>query len=193
MEEDKDRENTQRFKSWEIPTAPDKLRKSAKTFSVSLSLKFCTGSRVRKVILTGLPAGSDLTMVQSLISGGVIDNYNISPAGSTAYVTFTSGDACDKFHDKYPNGITFKHRGKAHTVFVDKSKDVDVVSDMLQGYLDCGASRCVRAVGADEDWGMGALYKLAYGKSRKVEAVIDTLRNNVGSPRSNEISLLTHR
>jgi hypothetical protein len=60
-------------------------------------------------------------------------------------------------------------------------KDVDVISGMLQGYVDCGASRCVRAVGADEDWGMGALKKLAEGKNRKgkVENITDVYRNGV--------------
>ena len=98
-----------------------------------------------------------------------------------AYVRFTSGDACDAYCAKYPNGLTFKFRGRAHTVFVDKCKEVDVVSGMLQGYIDCGASRCVRAIGADENWGMGALKKLAEGKSRKgkVENITDVDRNGV--------------
>lgn len=77
----------------------------------------------------------------------------------------------------------FKHKGRSYTVLVEKCTDVDVISGMLQGYIDCGASRCVRAIGADEDWGMGALKKLAEGKSRKrkVENITDVYRNGVSS------------
>jgi hypothetical protein len=102
-------------------------------------------------------------------------------ASGVAYVRFTSGDACDKYCEKYQNGLTFRYRGRSYTVFVDKCTEVDIISGMLQGYIDCGASRCVRAIGADEDWGMGALKKLAEGKSckGKVENITDVYRNGV--------------
>jgi len=98
-----------------------------------------------------------------------------------AYVTFTTADACKSYFEKYPNGIDFKHQGKRHTAFVGIGKEVDVVSSMLQAYLECGASRVVRAIGADEDWGMRALYVLAEGKhkNRKVESIVDSYRNQV--------------
>lgn len=165
-EELENREHMIHFKSWGTPPARGKPR-----------------SRVRKVILTGLPASTDLTLVQSLISGGAIDTYSLSPVGHTAYVTFTTGDACDAFYDRYPNGIAFKNEGKSYTAFVDKAKEVDVVSGMLQGHLDCGATRCVRAVNVDEDWGMRALHRLAEGvkKNRKVEKIIDSFANGVRS------------
>lgn len=102
-------------------------------------------------------------------------------ASGVAYIRFTSSDACDGYCRTYPNGLIFKNRGRSHTVFVNKCKDVDVISGMLQTYIDCGATRCVRAIGADEDWGMGALKKLAEGKSRqgKVENITDVYRNGV--------------
>jgi hypothetical protein len=102
-------------------------------------------------------------------------------ASGVAYVRFTSGDACDKYCEKYQNGLTFRYRGRSYTVVVDKCTEVDITSGMLQGYIDCGASRCVRAIGADEDWGMGALKKLAEGKSRKgkVENITDVYRNGI--------------
>ena len=140
-------------------------------------------AQTRKVKLSSLPTnGTDVTLVQSLISGGAIDNLVLATPG-IAYVTFTSGDACDKFCDKYTNGLTFKHKGRSHVVFVDKGKDIDVISGMLQGYIDCGASRCVRAIGADDDWGMKALQKLAEGRTskRKVENIIDNYRNEVSA------------
>lgn len=131
--------------------------------------------------LSDLPVDADLTLVQSLIHGGSIDDMLLMTASRVAYVRFTSGDACDTYCAKYPNGLMFKHKGRSYTVLVEKCKDVDVISGMLQGYIHCGASRCVRAIGADEDWGMGALKKLAEGKSRKrkVENITDVYRNGV--------------
>jgi hypothetical protein len=130
------------------------------------------------VVLRGLPVGADLTLVQGLIHGGAIDTFALGVNG-TAAVTFTSADACDTYSAKYPNGIAFKHKGKSYVAFVEKGSEVNVMSGMLQGQLDCGASRCVRAVGADHDWGMGALMKLAGGKNRKVEHIVDALRGDV--------------
>ena len=162
--EDEDRENMTLFKTWGIPPPRDRPR-----------------SRVRKIILTGLPANTDLTLVQSLVSGGAIENFTLSPGGKTAYVTFTTGDACDGYYDKFPNGISFKFESKPYTAFVDKSSDVDVISGVLQGHLDCGATRCVRLAGVDEDWGMRSLNRLAQGNKpqRKVENIIDSYRNGI--------------
>jgi hypothetical protein len=53
---------------------------------------------------------------------------------------------------------------------------------MLQGYLECGASRVVRVHNADGDWGVVALSKLAKGTTvhnRVFEAVLDSFHNDV--------------
>ena len=141
---------------------------------------------MRTIILTGLPRTANNTFVQSLIHGGSIEMMKLSsPKDQTdsvnAYVTFTSGDSCSRFYDKYPNGIDVRYRGKRHTVFVNKGENVDVISGMMQAYLDCGASRVVRVTGADDDWGIVALNKLAEGKNhaRIVEAVSDQYSNGV--------------
>ena len=158
------REHMTHFSTWGEPASRGKPR-----------------SRVRKVIIAGLPATTDFTLVQSLISGGAVDTMMLSANGRTAYVTFASGEACDNFYDKYPNGITFKHGGQSHTVFVDRSSEVDVISGVLQGHLDCGATRCVRVAGIDEEWGMRALYRVAEGQKgrRKVENILDSFRNGI--------------
>lgn len=130
------------------------------------------------MVLRGLPIDADLTLVQGLIHGGAIDTFALG-VNSTAAVTFTSADACDTYFAKYPNGVAFKYKGKSYVAFVEKGSEVNVISGMLQGHLECGASRCVRAVGVDHDWGMGALMKLAAGKNRKVEHIGDGLRGQV--------------
>ena len=61
--------------------------------------------------------------------------------------------------------------------------EVDVVSGILQGHLDCGATRCVRVAGVDEDWGMRPLRRMAQSQGtkteRKVEKIIDSYRNGI--------------
>lgn len=115
-----------------------------------------------------------------MIHGGAIDNFALGTNG-TAQVTFTTPEACETYCNKYPNGVVVKFKGRNIVLFVDKTTEVNVVSGMLQGQLEAGASRCVRAVGADHDWGVGALIKLAEGKTRKgkVEHIADTWRNEV--------------
>ncbi|KAJ4520449.1 hypothetical protein HRR78_001838 [Exophiala dermatitidis] len=161
-----DREHSTFFKSWGSPAARNKPE-----------------NRKRTIVLGGLPGTAGFTFVQSLIHGGSIETMKLSSSNSagtaTAFITFTSGDACDRYFAKYPNGIGVRHEGKKHIIFVDKSDRVDIMSSIMQGYLDCGASRVVKATGADEDWGIMALNRLAEGKNktRAVEAVTDSLQD----------------
>jgi hypothetical protein len=99
----------------------------------------------------------------------------------SAYVTLTSGDACDDYFNRYPNGIEFGFSGKKYVAFVERGETVDVMSGMMQGYLDCAASRVVKVSGVDDDWGIVALNKMAEGKNqiRQVESIIDTYHNRV--------------
>ncbi|OAP64147.1 hypothetical protein AYL99_00119 [Fonsecaea erecta] len=165
-----DRENLVHFKSWGTPAARNKPK-----------------SRPRTIILTGLPYGADFTLVQSLIHGGAIECMRLvtpNPARTTisAHVTFTSADACDRYYDKNHKGIDVHHQGRKWSVLVLKKTQVDVISGMMQGYLDCGATRVVKVSGADDDWGIVALNKLAEGKpiaTRQVEFVQDTYRNGI--------------
>ena len=161
---EQNREHLKVFKSWGTPEP--RSRPTA---------------RVRKIILSNLPADSDLTLVQSLVHGGAIESFNLTPNKTSAYVIFVNPDACDAFFNRYPNGIVFKNprTRRSHVVYVGKGQDVDVMSSVLQAYLDCQASRVVRATGADEDWGMRALYKLAESKNRRVETIVDTYRDKV--------------
>lgn len=150
------------------------------------TLLIIAGARVRKIILTGLPPKTDLTVVQSLIHGGAVEHMGLSPPSPetrtlTAHVTFVSADACDRFFDKYPNGIDLRHQSKQCPITVEKGTTADVLSGMMQGYLECGATRVLQVSLVDDDWGIVALHKLAEGKQkvRQVEAVVDMYHNEV--------------
>lgn len=97
----------------------------------------------------------------------------------TAVVTFTTGAAAKAYYNNYPNGMDLKFQGKKFVAIVNLGDNVDVVSGVLRGYLETGATRVVRAVGADEDWAMRALRKIAEEKGRKLEAIVDTFKDEV--------------
>jgi hypothetical protein len=164
--QEEDRENLKHFSSWGTPQPRNR-----------------PASRVRKIILSNLPPGSDLTLIQSLVYGGALESFDLSkPHQTSAWVIFVNADACDAFFNAHQRqGIVFKNPKtcRDHVVHVAKADLVDVVSSVMQAYLDCHASRVVRASGADEDWGMRALHKLAEAKNRKVEKIVDTYRDKV--------------
>jgi len=185
-ESDEDREHRTHFKSWGAPGIRNKQSKY--TLSRQNSVLMLPESRIRTVILIGLPSTADLTLVHSLVHGGTIEVMRLTPASPesstiNAHITFTTGDACDKYFDKYPNGMDVRHQGKKYPVLVKNSDTVDIISSMMQGYLDCGATRVVKVTGADGDWGIVALNRFAEGKNkiRAVEAVTDTYRNGVSA------------
>ena len=117
----------------------------------------------------------------SLIHGGAIEIYRLTKYtnNSSAHVLFTTGNAADAYYDKYPNGVEFRVQGRKCVAFVDKGAQVDVMSGIMRGYIESGASRVVRAIGVDEDWSMLALRTLAEKKGRKLEAIQDTCRDEV--------------
>jgi hypothetical protein len=93
----------------------------------------------------------------------------------SASVRFLDAADCNKFYDDAANGIVYGKdiQGREQVVFVELAKDVDVIGGLLRGWIDTGVTRCVRAVGVDEDWGMDALRKLSENKGRKIEGVVD--------------------
>lgn len=63
--------------------------------------------------------------------------------------------------------------GRKAVVFVDKWKDVDVVSSRLQESLRLGATRVVRGVGVDLGLNMQSLATLAEERKFRLENIID--------------------
>jgi hypothetical protein len=105
-------------------------------------------------------------------------------APRTARVTFVSADACNKYYSGYPNGMEIRRQGKKYTIFVRKGENVDVLSSVMEGYLECGATRVIKVTGAEDDWGIVGLRKLATGKNqvRQIEAINDTYVDEVSVP-----------
>ena len=133
---------------------------------------YSPAARVRKVIITNLPPQSTANFVQSLVFGGPIEQINV---GSTfASVVFVDAEHTKKYYDATANGLVYKKDGdKEHFVLVELAKDVDVVGGLLREMMEKSVTRCVKAIGVAEDWGMPALWKMAESKGRKVENIVE--------------------
>lgn len=132
----------------------------------------------RTVVLTNLPYECDFTMVQSLVSGGVIESMKLDRDQRKAHVTFTKTHDCQKYLEACQNGIRFKHSRDAQIVKVTPSIDPETTDVVTQAYIRCGATRVVQADGADTDLTMAGLYKLAEGlpRCREVECILVSSR-----------------
>ncbi|OJD36068.1 uncharacterized protein BKCO1_1300060 [Diplodia corticola] len=128
------------------------------------------GAQKRLVKLTNLPLTSSIGSIQALVWGGRIEKFEYTPGSNHAWVLFMRGQDCEKYLTDTANGI--EHPDGNRTVWVEMGEPV-TVNESLRGFFDAGHTRCVRAVGADEDWGEAALVKLASAKNRKLERIVN--------------------
>lgn len=103
-----------------------------------------------------------------------MDSINITPSGTAAHILFCDADACDRFYNRYPNGMNVRYNGLSASLFVDKGTEVDVVPSMLTGLMEIGASRVVRASGLNLNIGMKHMVNMLSNlKTLKLERIID--------------------
>ncbi|KAK4693433.1 hypothetical protein P7C71_g3963, partial [Lecanoromycetidae sp. Uapishka_2] len=128
----------------------------------------------RKVILKNLPSNADLSFVASIVYFGPVEAIYMR-SDNTATVKFLNAADCQKYYDDTSNGIVYGKdvSGREKVVFVELAKDVDVIGGLLQGWIDVGASRCVRLVSVEEEWGMVAMKEFAEKKGRVLEKMSD--------------------
>lgn len=101
--------------------------------------------------------------------GGIIEEIHIKT--SSAEVLFANAEEFQSYCDATKNGIKYKKDGRDLVAFVEKGKDVDVVSGQLCTYLEQGFTRCVRAVDVLNKFTLGELRIKAEYKNRKVEGI----------------------
>lgn len=128
------------------------------------------GAQKRLVKLYNLPISSTVANIQAFVWGGRIEKIEYTPGNSYAWILFMRGQDCEKYYRDTANGI--EHPDGNRTIWVELGDAVSV-NETLRGFYDAGHTRCVRAVGADEDWGETALVKLASAKKRKLERIVN--------------------
>lgn len=125
----------------------------------------------RRVKLTNLPPTSSLSFIQSFVWGGLIERFDYKPGSTTAWVQFQKHDNCMAYFEATANGIDVP--GEDRVIWVELDPDVTIVNEFTQGLIDINTTRCVRAVGVEEDWTMDSLTRLAAARNRKVERIIN--------------------
>lgn len=116
-----------------------------------------------------------------------MEEINFTPGSSVADVVFVKAEDCMDYYNKTGNGIPIPGAGgKQQIIWVELGKDVDPMSGLVQKLLESGCTRCLRAIGIDEDWTPVALTTLAVGKgsrARRVEHI------SITTNRANGVSL----
>ena len=176
-----DLEHKATFDAWPVSeerSRPGEFSKTSSRISLEMVADPKTAAKIRKVIIKDLPRDSTASFVASLVYGGALEEIQIrsSVAGYlSAVVRFLDAEDCKKFYENTANGLVYKKdaKGRELVLFVELSKDVDVVGGLLQGWIASGVTRCVRAVGVEAKWDMNGLLMIAERKNRKVEKILD--------------------
>jgi hypothetical protein len=132
----------------------------------------------RTCILKGV-SGLALSDLTSLIWGGALESLVIAPASDIAIVRFLTPTACTTYLAATSNGVVVpadpsKPSAPRKLIFVEPQPIPDSTNDVIQSCIDAEQTRCVRALGADDDWSDAALMKLALGtdkEKRNVERI----------------------
>jgi hypothetical protein len=96
------------------------------------------------------------------------------PGSSNALVKFLTPAACETYHKDTANGFEVADDIGNAVVFVEKGAGPNSINDVIQNCIDGDASRCVRAIGAEEKDDM-VLMKLARGRSQ-TKREVDTIK-----------------
>ncbi|KAF2821307.1 hypothetical protein CC86DRAFT_373672 [Ophiobolus disseminans] len=119
----------------------------------------------RACILKGVSGVKSINELQALVWGGRLESIAMPPPGSGfAVVRFLTPEACEKFFKATENGIEVQGDLKKAVVFVEKQPGPSSINDVMRNCIEGDASRCVRALDAEEDWSDILLMKLARGK-----------------------------
>lgn len=134
-----------------------------------------TAASYRTCILKGVSGITSINQLQALVWGGRLESLSMPERGSDfALVKFLTPAACQKYFEATENGIEIT--GDKNTViFVERAAGPNSINDVIRNCIDGDASRCVRAVGADDDWSDSALMKIARGKD-KLKREMDTIK-----------------
>ncbi|KAF2026958.1 hypothetical protein EK21DRAFT_34283, partial [Setomelanomma holmii] len=120
----------------------------------------------RACILKGVSGVKSINQLQALVWGGRLESIAMpTPGFDCAVVRFLTPEACDNYFKATENGIEIQGQGDKKTVvFVEKQPAPSSINDVMRNCTDGDASRCVRAIDAEEDWSDMLLMKLAKGK-----------------------------
>ncbi|KAF2677891.1 hypothetical protein K458DRAFT_436284 [Lentithecium fluviatile CBS 122367] len=120
----------------------------------------------RTCILKNVSSFTSINQLQALVWGGRLESISMpEPSSGYTLVKFLKPADCAKYFDATENGIVIPGEKKT-VVFVEKQRGPNSINDVIRNCIEGDASRCVRAVDAEEDWSDMVLLKLAKGKGQ---------------------------
>lgn len=125
--------------------------------------------------MKGVSGVKSINELQALVWGGRLESIQLpSPGSGFAVVRFLTPEACDKYFNATENGIELGGINKT-VIFVEKQPGPTSINDVVRNCTEGDASRCVRALDAEEDWPDRMLMKLARGTGQ-IKREIDTIK-----------------
>lgn len=132
--------------------------------------------------ITNLPVGFTVSKIASLVFGGPVEQISFNSGNSHATVTFVHASDCMSYFIKTGNGIQLSDQ-QDHVLWVELGIEVDPMSGLTKSHEEGSCTRCLRAIGIEEDWTIAGLTKLASGKggnARKVEDISVKMNRSTG-------------
>lgn len=130
----------------------------------------------RTVILKGVGHVTNINQLQSLVWGGRLESIHLpEPGKESAMVKFLTPEGCQRYFDATENGIEIPGDKTKSLIFVERNSAPNSINDVLRNCTEGDATRCVRALDADDDWSDMVLLKLARGQG-KVKREIDRIK-----------------
>jgi hypothetical protein len=130
----------------------------------------------RACILKGVSGIKSINQLQALVWGGRLESIALpSPGSDFAVVRFLTPEACEKYYKATENGIEVQGDTKKGLIFVEKQPGPTSINDVMRNCIEGDASRCVRAMDAEEDWSDILLMKLALGKGQ-IKREVDRIK-----------------
>ncbi|KAF2852637.1 hypothetical protein T440DRAFT_32497 [Plenodomus tracheiphilus IPT5] len=136
-------------------------------------------SRYRTCVLKGVSGVKSINQLQALVWGGKLESISMPDTSGFGFgmVRFLTPEGCQKYYEATQNGIEIPgtDKDKKTVVLVERTEGPNSTNDVMRACAEGDASRCVRAVGADDEWTDILLMKLGRGKE-KVKREVDTIK-----------------
>ncbi|ORY10716.1 hypothetical protein BCR34DRAFT_588370 [Clohesyomyces aquaticus] len=127
---------------------------------------------VRICILKGISSLASINKLQAYVWGGRLEAIAFEPGKANAVIRFLTPEGCQKYFDATANGIPITlPDGNEALMQVEKTPGPQSLNDVLKNCIEGDASRCVRALDADQDWQDIVLLNLARGKGQSKREV----------------------
>ncbi|KAH9866655.1 hypothetical protein J1614_008348 [Plenodomus biglobosus] len=132
----------------------------------------------RTCILRGVSGMKTVNELQALVWGGKLECISMTEGANFGMVRFLTVDGCQKYYKATQNGIEIpgSDRDKKTIVLVERTEGPNSINDVMRACAEGDASRCIRAIGADDTWNDMLLMKLAHG-NEKVKRELDTIKH----------------